>query len=61
MSTAVKFCGGGVTPEFPSGTIAVANGLYLLIRRVVPPFLGITFNIAGILWIMLGTGTLKSL
>jgi hypothetical protein len=51
MLILVNVCAGGVTPEFPSGTGAVAKGLYLLILRVVPPFRGIAFNSAGILWI----------
>ena len=45
----VRFCGGGVIPLFPRGTGAVARGLYRLILRVVPPFLGIAFRSAGIL------------
>ena len=61
MSTAVKFWGGGVTPLFPRGTIAVFNGLYLRILSVVPPVRGIFFRIAATLWIILGTGTDKSL
>ena len=48
-------------PELPNGTIAVGRGLYLRILSVVPPFLGICFNIAGILWIMFGTGTESNL
>src|SRR5215469_6217621 len=61
MFTAVKVCGGGVIPLFPRGTGAVASGLYLRILSVVPPFLGIAFKSAGILWIMYGTGTESNL
>jgi hypothetical protein len=48
-------------PVFPSGTIAVFNGLYLRILYVVPPFLFMFFFIAGIVWIKYGTGTESSL
>lgn len=48
-------------PEFPNGTGAVANGLYRRILSVVPPLRGIAFRSAGILWIMYGTGTDRSL
>lgn len=61
LSTAVKLTLGGVTPVLPSGTNAVGNGLYLRILSVTPPFLGMTLSSAGILWIMFGTGTDKSL
>jgi hypothetical protein len=60
MLIAVRFWGGGVIPEFPRGTGAVAKGLYLRIRRVVPPLRGIALSSAGILWIMYGTGTERS-
>ncbi len=53
MSTAVRFCGGGVIPLFPKGTIAVCSGLYLRIRKVLPPLRGIFFLMAGIFNLLL--------
>ena len=52
MLMAVNCWGGGVIPLLPNGTGAVASGLYLRIRRVVPPFRGIIFKSAGILCII---------
>lgn len=57
MSSADNVCAGGMMPELPRGTSAVASGLYLRILILLPECIGFFCLIAARLWIKSGTGT----